>query len=190
LRAVRPRRRAIVASIRAKRDGRHRCRLGPPVQANPRVRLTFGLGGGNERTSNHPIIRADPGCDRQLHPGAERLRVLDGGMSPFRLPRRQSANDHRCRAGAARGGVDGRRRRCRLVVRELHARRLELRLFLGRAMLGHRARPRRWILRPEPLPGDGLRVGRKLEFSQPVVARSAQLLASRTRPIASQAASS
>jgi hypothetical protein len=159
LRAVRPRRRAIVASIRPKRDGRHRCLLGPPVQANPRVRLTFGLGGGNERTSNHPIIRADPGCDRQLHPGAERLRVLDGGVSPFRLPRRQSANDHRCRAGAARGGVDGRLRRCRLVVRELHARRLELRLFLGRAMLGHRARPRRWILCPEP-PTRGRPTGR------------------------------
>jgi hypothetical protein len=189
LRAVRPRRRAIVASIRSKRDGRHRCRLGLPVQANPRVWLTFGLGGRNERTSDYPIIRADPRCDRQLHPGAQRLRVLDGGVSPFCLPRRQSANNHRCRAGAARRGVDGRLRQCRRVVRERHPRRLELRLFFSRAMLGHRTRPRRWILRPEPLPGDGLRVGRKLEFSQPVAARSAQLLERQTRP-AGQAASS
>src|SRR5258707_12740733 len=42
--------------------------------------------------------------------------------------------------------------------------------------LGHRARPWQWILRPEPLPGDGLRVGRKLGYSQVAEALSAQLL--------------
>ena len=82
-------------------------------------------------------------------------------------------------AGAARDGVDGRPRQCRRVVRELPARRFELRLFFGRAMLGHRARPRRWILRPKPLPGDGLRVGRKLEYSQ-LETLSAQLLGPHT----------
>jgi hypothetical protein len=50
--------------------------------------VTFGLGGGNERTSDYPIIRTGPGCDRHRHHGAERLRVLDAGVSPFCLPRR------------------------------------------------------------------------------------------------------
>jgi hypothetical protein len=63
------------------------------------------------------------------------------------------------------------------MVRELSPWRLQLRLFFGQLVLGHRARPRRWILRPEPLPGDGLRVGRKLEYSQVAEALPAQLLA-------------
>ena len=62
------------------------------------------------------------------------------------------------------------------MVRELSPWRLQLRLFFGQLVLGHRARPRRWILRPEPLPGDGLRVGRKLEYSQVAEALPAQLL--------------
>jgi hypothetical protein len=48
--------------------------------------------------------------------------------------------------------------------------------YSSAAMLGHRARPRQWLLRPEPLPGDGLRHGRKLECPQPVEERSARLL--------------
>jgi hypothetical protein len=44
-------------------------------------------------------------------------------------------------------------------------------------MLGHRSRPWQCILRAEPLPGDGLRDGRrKLEYPQPAETLSAQLL--------------
>jgi hypothetical protein len=158
-------------------DGRHRFLLGLPVQANIRVWLTFGLGGGNDRTSNYPIIRTDPGCDRHLHPGPERLRVLDAERRRSICRGGNHANDHRCLAGAAGDGLDEHLCRCGPVVCELPPRRLELRIFFSRAMLGHRARRWQCILCPEPLPGDGLRdVGWKLEYSQPAEALSAQLL--------------
>src|SRR5262249_56520354 len=51
--------------------------------------------------------------------------------------------------------------------------------WASRSMLGHRARRWQCILRPEPLPGDGLREGRKLEYSERVEALSAQLLLGR-----------
>ena len=92
---------------------------------------------------------------------------------------RNHANRCRCLPGAARDGLEQHFRRCRRVVRELPPRRLELRLFFIRAMLGDRARLGR-ILRAEPLPGNGLRVVRwKLEWSQGSEALSAELLGAR-----------
>ena len=37
----------------------------------------LGWEAGYDRTSNYPIIRTGPGCDRYLHFGSERLRVLN-----------------------------------------------------------------------------------------------------------------
>src|SRR5262245_50859371 len=66
-------------------DGPHRCLLRLRVRPTPNV----GLGGRNERTSDYPIIRTDPGCDRQRHHGTERLRVLEARVPPFCLLRRR-----------------------------------------------------------------------------------------------------